>query len=61
MKISRYNIFLRRYNMNAEGITFVDDIIGDLIAISAGCNCEVTGEVQIVTEILVVVIVRPPG
>jgi len=47
--------------MNVEGITFVDDIIGDLIAISAGCNCEVTGEVQIVTEILVVVIVRPPG
>ncbi len=46
--------------MNVEGIKFVDDIIGDLVSISASCACEVTGEVQIVTETLVVVIVRPP-
>lgn len=46
--------------MDVEGITFVDDIIGTFIPTAAGCDCEITGEVNMVTEILVVVIVKPP-
>ena len=46
--------------MDADGIKFVDDIIGTVISPSASCACQITGEVNMVTEILVVVIVKPP-
>lgn len=45
--------------MNVDGIKFVDNIIGDLISISASCSCTITGEVNQVTERLVVVVVNP--
>jgi hypothetical protein len=46
--------------MNVDGIKFVEDIIGDLISIPASCACQITGEVEMVTDRLVVVIVKPP-
>ncbi len=46
--------------MDTEGIKFLDDIIGTFIPTPASCACEITGEVNMVTEILVVVIVKPP-
>jgi len=45
--------------MNVDGIKFVDNIIGDLVSISASCSCTITGEVNIVTERLVVIVVDP--
>lgn len=46
--------------MDTDGIRFVDDILGTFISPLAGCACSISGEVNMVTDILVVVIVRPP-
>ncbi len=49
--------------MNAEGIKFIDGVFDNLILSASSCNCEVRSDdfKDIVTETVVVIIVKPPG
>ncbi len=49
--------------MNTEGIKFIDGIFDSIVLNAGSCNCDISGKgiKDIVTDIVVVVIVKPPG